>query len=391
MKKIIVIVVVAILLIAGAVTVVKKRKESIANTPTVAPYPLPVEVAEAREERLFIYSHYLGTVIPFYYAEISPRITGNVLLVNVREGDKVNQGQLLATIDDRALREREHAQALEVAGTEAQLAGAKSVYETQLAIYERDEMLQKEGAISLETLQRSKAQRDSVYAQVRSLEEKVKALRNIHQAAALETSYARLYSPIDGVVSKRLQEPGDLAIPGKPILKVECTSNFKVVVQIPQIEMPLMKKGGKVILSEGQNRFEAVITRVYPAVTANTLGTVEIEIPPKAFNIPSGGTVAVDFITGKTEKGVVVPLNALLENQRGSFVFKAEVNTAGSGSTIVKVRALPIRVLGKSTENVCVKGEIKKGDMVIIGDEGKLLRLSDGMIVIPSRFSGRGQ
>jgi RND family efflux transporter MFP subunit len=391
MKKIIVIVVVAILLIAGAVAVVEKRKESIANTPTVAPYPLPVEMAEAREESLFIYSHYLGTVIPFHCAEISPRITGNVLLVNVREGDKVEQGQLLATIDDRALREREHAQALEIAGTEAQLAGAKSVYETQLAIHERDEMLQKEGAISLETLQRSKAQKDSSYAQVKSLDQKIKALTNIHQAAALETSYAGLYSPVNGVVSRRLQEPGDLAIPGKPILKVECTSYFKVVVQIPQIEMPLMKKGTKVILSGGQNKFEAVITRVYPAVTANTLGTVEVDIPPKALNIPSGGTVAVDFITGKTEKGVVVPLNALLENQSGSFVFKAEANTAGSGSAVAKVRGLPVRVLGKSAEDVCVRGEIKKGDKVIIGDEGKLLRLTEGMIVIPSGSSGRGQ
>jgi multidrug efflux pump subunit AcrA (membrane-fusion protein) len=152
-----------------------------------------------------------------------------------------------------------------------------------------------------------------------------------------------------------------------------------------------MKKGSKVILSEGPKKFEAVITRVYPAVTANTLGTVEVDIPPKTLNIPSGGTVAADFITGKTEKGVIVPLNALLENQSGSFVFKAEPNTAGSGSVVAKVRGLPVRVLGKGAENVCVRGDIKKGDKVIIGDEGKLLRLSEGMNVIPSKSSGRGQ
>jgi len=391
MKKIIVVIVVAIFFVAGAVAVVKKRKESIANTPAVPSYSLPVEVAEAKEESLLLSSHYIGTVVPLNYADISPRITGNILSVNAREGDQVSEGQLLVTIDDRALKERENAQVLEVAGTEAQMAGAKSVYETQQAIYERDEMLHKEGAISLEALQRSKAQKDSAYAQVKSLEEKIKALRNIHKASSFETSYARLYSPIDGVVTKRLQEPGDLAIPGKPILKVECTSNFKVVVQIPQIELPLMKKGGQVVLSDGQNRFEAVITRIYPAVTANTLGTIEIEMPPKVSNVPSGGTLAADFVTGKTEKGIVVPLNALLENQRGSFVFKAEVNTAGADSAVAKVKILPIRVLGKSTENVCVKGEIKKGDMVIIGDEGKLLRLSEGMIVIPSGSSGRRQ
>ena len=381
MKKIIV-VAVAILLIAGAVLVVMKKKGSIATTPAMASYPLPVEVAQAEEGSVTTSSHYLGMVVPVNYTDISPRITGNILSVTVREGDRVSKGQLLVAIDERALKERESAQALEVAGAEAQLAGARSVYETQQAIYERDQMLYKEQAISLEALQKSTAQKDAAYAQARSLEEKIKALKNSHNAAAFETSYARLYSPIDGIITKRLQEPGDLAMPGKPVLRVECTTDFKVVVQVPQADMVNMKTGVRVLFVNGGSKIGSSIIRVYPAITVNTLGTIEIPKPKELATIPSGGTVGVEVITGKTAPGILVPLNALLETERGAFIFKAET---AQGENSQKVRVLPVQVLGKNGEYACVKGDIKKGDLVITGDEGKLLRLSEGMAVVASK------
>ncbi len=383
MKKVIAIVI-AIVLIAGAVVVIKKKKEAIARTPVAASYPLPIDAALAKEGSLDISSHYIGTIEPLNYADISPRITGNILAVNVREGDRVRKGQLLVTIDDRQLREKESAQALEIPAARSQLSGAKSVYETQQAVYERDDMLYKAGAISLEALQRSKAQRDSAYAEVKSLEDKIKALKNIYRAASVETSYAMLRSPIDGIVAKRLEEPGDLAVPGKPILKVECTHGFKVVVQIPETEMPLMKKGGRVMLSDGnvrladgsEEKIAVGISRVYPAVDVGTLGTIEIDTPKRPFDMPSGGTVDVDVITGRTDKAMIIPLSALLENQGGSFAYRIEGG---------KVRVLKIQVVGRNGEYAAVKGGLKNGDMVATGDEGKLLRLSDGMTVVPRK------
>ncbi len=375
MKKTIAVIVV-VLLIIGAVVVVKMKKASIEKTPVIAAYPLPVEAAEAREGSISLSSHYLGTLMPVQYADVSPRITGNLLSVTVREGDRVRKGQLLATIDDRALRERESAQSLEIPVTEAQLAGVKSLYETQQAVYARDEMLQKEGAISLEAWQRSRAQRDAAIAQVKSLEEKIKALKNVYQAATIETSYAQLNSPLDGVIAKRLQEPGDLAVPGRPVLRVEGLSAFKVVVQVPQVDLSLMKKGGRAILADGQKKMDAPISRVYPAVTAGTMGTIEIDVLQRPFGVPSGGSVGVDVTTGKTDRGITVPLNALLENQKGTFIYQIENGRA---------KIIAVQVLGKNSETASTKGDIKNGDTVILGDEGKLVRIVDGMSVVPQK------
>jgi RND family efflux transporter MFP subunit len=374
-----------ILIIFAGTWLVIERKKALETTPVMTSLPLPVAIAEAKEGSISMSAHYLGTVLPMNAADISPRITGNILSVTVREGDPVHKGQLLAALDERQLKAKENAQMLDAVGTESQLAGARSVYEAQQAVYDRDDMLYKEGAISLEALQRSKAQRDSSLAQTKSLEEKVKALKNIAGSASTETAYARLLSPIDGVVTKRLQEPGDLAVPGKPILRVEGRSHFRVVVQVPEKDMPLMKKGGAVILSNSGKQ-EALITRVYPAASVGTLGTIEIDILQRPLNIISGGTVGVDVITGKTEPGIVLPLSALLETERGKYIFKVEAGTQGEKDP-AKLKIVPVEVLGKNNENACVKGGIKSGDQIITGDEGKLLKLSDGMAVAPSGSS----
>lgn len=376
MKKKVIIIVVVVLLLIGAVVVIKNKKASIAKTPAVTVYPLPVEVADAREGNIFVSSHYLGTVVPYHYAEVAPRITGNILTVNVREGDAVHKGQILAAIDDRALKERESAQELDITGTEAQLAGARSLYETQEGIFGRDEMLYKEEAISREAFDRSKAQKDAAYAQLKSLEEKVKSLRKIYNASSVETSYARLASPLDGVVARRYQEPGDLAVPGKPVVRVEGVSQFKVVVQVAQAEVGLMKRGGQVMLSDGKNRMETTITRIYPAVGGSALGTIEMDMPKRPFDVPSGATVGADVVTGKTERGIVIPLNALLENRLGSFAYKIEGN---------KIKVITVSVLGKNNDYAAVSGEVKAGDVVAIGDEGKLMRLNDGMAVLSQK------
>ncbi|MGB9712102.1 MAG: efflux RND transporter periplasmic adaptor subunit [Dissulfurimicrobium sp.] len=375
MKKIIAILV-ALVLIGGAIFVIKKKKDMIARTPAVAAYPLPVEAAVATRGDFEISSHYLGTIQPFNYADIAPRITGSIISVRVREGDVVHKGDVLVIIDDRELREKEQAQALQVAAARSQLAGVKSACETQQAIFERDETLYKEGAISKEAFERSRAQRDLAVAQVKSLEDNINALQNIQRAQAVETSYAVLSSPMDGVVAKRLAEPGDLAVPGRSIVRVEGTDRFKLVVQIPETEMPLMKKGGKVVLSNGKDSFNALISRVYPAVGTGTLGSIEIDLTKRPFDCPSGGTVGVDVITGDIPNATIVPLNALLEDQSGSFVYKIEVNN---------IKVLKVAVLGKNADHAAIRGDIKDGDMVVTGDEGKLMRLSGNMTVIPQK------
>ena len=97
-------------------------------------------------------------------------------------------------------------------------------------------------------------------ATVDAYEESIKGLSMNSAAAATQAGYSRLRAPFHGVVTRRWMEPGDLAVPGKPILTVEKVSPYKVTVQVPQEEMEGLKPGGKAHLGYGDRVTTAAIS-----------------------------------------------------------------------------------------------------------------------------------
>lgn len=308
---------------------------------------------------------------PFTAVELSSRIPANVLSINVREGDHVKKGQLLVTLDQRDLREKLLSQKATLAALQAGIAGTQSLLATQESVFQRDEVLHKNGAISTEAFERSRAQRDALRAQLEESRHRIEAQKALVNVTQVELSYTQLTAPIDGVVAKRLMEPGDLAGIGKPILRLEAEDAFRVSVQVPQNQVHIFKVGEKVRLSNGTERLEAHISRIYPAVTNGTLGTVEIDLKERPFGLPSGASVPVELITGAVQ-GLIVPLDALLINTNGAFVYEVKNG---------RIHVVPVTVSAKNTQFACIGGELSAGASVVIADEGKLMRLNEGMEV----------
>lgn len=379
MKKIIAVIVV-LALIAVATLVVIKKKQQIANTPTVSSQPLPVKTAQVRHGLLEVSSNYLGVIQPFTAVDVSPRVLGHILNIEVREGDRVRRGQVLVTLDDRDLQNKLLAQRESLAALQAGIAGIQSLLATQESIFQRDEVLHKNGAISTEAFERSRSQRDALHAQLEEAKRRIEAQKALVNATQVELSYTRLNAPIDGVVAKRLMEPGDLAVIGKPILRLEAEDAFKVVVQVPQDQVNAFRIGAKVRLSNGTEQMEARISRIYPAVTNGTLGTVEIDLKARPFGLPSGSSVPVELITEEVE-GLILPLDALLINTDRAFVYEVKNG---------RIHGVPVTILAKNAHFACIKGEISAGAQVVIADEGKLMRLNEGMEVIAGN-SVKGQ
>jgi len=370
MKKLIAVLVI-LALIAGAALVVIKKKQQLANTPTVPSYPLPVKTASVNSGRLELTVGYLGVLQAFTAVDLSSRISAHILSINVREGERVSKGQLLITLDDRDLQEKLLSQKANLAALQASLAGIQSLFATQESVFQRDEVLHKNGAISTEAFERSRSQRDALRAQVEETKRRIEAQNALVKATQVELSYTRLTAPIDGVVAKRLMEPGDLAVMGRPILHLEAQDAFKVAVQVPQNQVNTFKTGERVRLSNGTEQMEARISRIYPAVTNGTLGTVEIDLKIRPFGLPSGASVPVELFTGEVE-GLIVPLNALLINTDRAFVYEVKNS---------RIHVVPVEILGKNAQFACIKGEIPAGASVVVADEGKLMRLNEGMEV----------
>ena len=278
MKRIVIFVLVVVLLFVGGIALVTKKQGEIAGLAKPQFPPPAVEVASVAEGDLEVTVHYLGNIVPFTRSDISSRISGNILTIARREGDAVRQGEEIVTIDDRELADRIVAVNAEVLSTRQKLAGAQSVYDTQKSIYKRDVMLQKAGAISQEALDRSRAALDSAKAAADAYEESLKGLAMNTAMTRTQAGYAHLTAPFDGVVSRRWNEPGDLAVPGKPILTIEKRSPYKVLAQVPQEELAWIHPGTPIHLRNGDQRIEAAVNRVYPALGKNMLATVEVLI-----------------------------------------------------------------------------------------------------------------
>ena len=210
-----------------------------------------MQVAPVSQGTLELTAHYLGSIEPFTRSDLSARISGNILTISKREGDSVRQGETLVTIDDRELLDRAVAVDAEVLATRQKLAGAQSAYTTQKAVYERDVVLHKAGAVSQEALERSRAAMDGAKATVDAYGESLKGLAMNTAVAKTQAGYARITAPFSGVVSRRWSEPGDLAAPGKPILTIEKTSPYKVLAQVPQEELSGIRPGTSVRLTNG--------------------------------------------------------------------------------------------------------------------------------------------
>lgn len=374
MKRIVVFALIAVLLAVGGISLVKRKQEGIARLAKPQSPPPAVDVAPVTEGTLDVTVHYLGSIVPLTRIDLSSRITGNILAIAKREGDAVRKGEGLVTIDDRELSDRIVAVNAEVLSTRQKLAGAQSVYETQKSIYERDVVLEKAGAISKEALDRSHAALDSAKAVVDASEESLKGLAMNTAMARTQAGYARLTAPFEGVVSRRWAEPGDLAVPGKPILTIEKRSPYKVLAQVPQEGLAEIRRGTPVHLRNADRRIDASVNRVYPALGKSMLATVEVLTASSPFDLPSDATIGMDLVVHRV-KGLIVPEQAVVKNARGAFAYMVKDGA---------VRLVPVKILGSGNGRAAVSGGLRAGDRVAVAQENKLLTLVGGGRITPA-------
>ncbi len=364
--KTIAILILLLILAAGGIRVIKKKKEALHKTPPPSRLSVLVRAVKPEPGVFPVMQKYLGTIKAKISAEIAPRISGRIFEVRVREGQEVKQGELLAVIDDRQIQDK-------IDEIKARLAAAQTSYRTKQGIFQRDKALFKAKAISRERLDISKANHDAARAEVAALKAALGAQKT-------ELTYARLYAPFDGLVTRRFQDPGDLALSGRPVLSLEKPSaGYLVKVKVPQAEIPLLKKGAGVLIGlEGRaglpapasenTWIKASISRVYPAIAAGTLGAVEIDLDQRPFGLPTGATVTAVIEMGHV-KGLRIPVRGLLENVDSVYVYLVDKEN--------KVHIKKTKPLYKERDWAIVpEGSIPFGFNVIVAQESALLRLN---------------
>lgn len=176
-------------------------------------------VATVEEKKLPRLLRWPGTVQATATARIAPKIAGRILTL-VELGSFVNKDQELARLDDREIRAR-------LKAAQAQLAASRAEAERAHADAARMRRLFAQEAATERDLEQVEAASRAASARVREAQHQVEAA----QAQLAET---RLIAPFSGNVTERLANPGDLAIPGQPILGLQNPDRLEVKSHIPE-------------------------------------------------------------------------------------------------------------------------------------------------------------
>ncbi len=279
-------------------------------------------------------SELTGNILPYAENSITPAMSARIDRILVDVGSRVGQGQVLAKMDETQFSQAE----VQLNNLEADLARYQKLYE--------------EGGIS-------KQQLDQLVTQVSVSKHAIDNLKVNTQ----------LTSPIPGVVTERNYDPGDVYMPGKPILTVMQIDRVKVLVNVSESYFPEVKQGMsvdvKLDLYPGEV-FPGKVTLIHPAIDAGTRTfTTEITIPNGNSKLRPGMFARVTLHFG-TEEHVLVP-DVAVQKQVGSNERFAYVVTNG----IAQRRTLQVgRVIGNQYE---ILSGINEGEQVVIAGAQKLL------------------
>ena len=361
--------VLAVVAVAGLLVVRHARVKELDQAPVLAQSAAAVQVAAVRRGTVASVDHVLGEVYGADEAEVAPQVAGQVVTVTVREGAPVAAGDVLARLDARELDDG-------VAAGQADVESARAAYGAQTAATARDRVLFVNKAIAQEQWEGSRALRAAATGRLEV------ARRHLDQART-RLGYAVVRAPFSGVVSARLADPGDLALSGKPLFKVVRQSAVRVRGAIPSALAAVLRPGTPVELALGGTALPATVARVFPAMDASHLGTFEVDVANPSVGLVAGATVGVDLHL-RTGSGLVVPLDALLEGDAGTFTYVVDAGRDGRQT----LRMVPVRVSTRSQDEAVVAGGLGEGDRVVVARPSRLMELAAGMTVTPTPVPG---
>lgn len=303
-------------------------------------------------------------------ANVSSILDYKVAEVLVAEGDRVEQGQVLATLDVEE----------DTATDDTARQQARITLEEAKRVYENNQILFEAGAIS-----------ESDYLQSKSAYESAQVAAN---APSPQTSRedSRITSPIAGIVTRVNINVGRYAsdtVDREPMFVVEDLDHLQMKVSASEYDIGSIRVGQSVEISAevlGKQTVPGVVSYISPTGESKGDGTTAMVIPvlidvdKGESNLIAGVTARAEILVEEKQNVLTVPLDAILEDpstgelsvfvvQADSTLRQVQVETGLEGDFNIEI----------------VSGELKEGDQVVLG---ATFDLTDGMTVLADAAAG---
>lgn len=304
-----------------------------------------------------------GKVFPEIEVKVSPDISGEIVELNVQEGDSVKRGQVLARIyadiystqRDQAAATVTQQQAM-VENSSAQLEALRATLDAARNAYNRQKKLLDDKVISpseFETAQSTfltaQANYNAALQSIRSGQAGVQGAQANLQRANKDVGRATITAPMEGVVSLLAVKKGERVVgtaqmAGTEMMRIADMSRIEVRVDVGENDVPKVHLGDSAIIEVDaytNRKFKGIVTQIASsskgtatgaAATANDVTNYEVRIAlladsykdlidpkrPKAFPFRPGMNASADIQTKRHENVLSVPINAVTTREKGS-------------------------------------------------------------------------
>lgn len=244
-----------------------------------------------------------------HQSTVSAQIAGRIVDIRFDVGDRVQKGDVIVRIDERAASQAQAASEAQVRSAEATLANARAQFERSRQLFAQKFI--------------SQAALDKAEADFKAAESQMKAMLAGAGQAATERSFATIVAPYSGVVAARHVQLGEMATPGKPIMTGFDPSTLRVVATVASAQLPSIQaaSGARIEIPSANRWIEARSITVVPSADPRTHSTqVRIDLPEDVRGVYPGVFARAHFVVGKAPR-LMAPREAILRRSELTAVY----------------------------------------------------------------------
>ncbi|BCZ45063.1 hemolysin secretion protein D [Clostridium gelidum] len=379
--KKIVICAVVIIAVIGAI-VVKNKISSNAKTANVAVTvsKTAVEGQNAKMSEKNSGDTYKANLEAYQQGIINSKISAKVVSVSVENGQYINQGDTIATLDDQDIQNNINTAQAQLQINEQQLNSAqvsmekfkinvddaKRNYDRQKALLEKKAISQMDFETAEKTLNTAQADYNSGNANIETSKANIEAQKVSIQKYQSDLTNTVIKSPISGVISDKALNIGQMTSPGTVLAKANDISSVYATIQVPQDKISSVKIGqAATVTVDGIDKtYDGVIQNMdLSADTSSRVFNCKIKIDNGDKSLLPGIFGKVQLISEQKTEIITIPINALVGSEGNYSVF---INDNG------KAKKQKITIGETDENNVEITSGVKDGDIVICSNTSSL-------------------
>ena len=288
-------------------------------------------------------SRYVGVIEPAHRTPLSMQISGRVVSVSVRNGDRVRQGQVILQLDDTQAKNA-------LQGAEASLKHAQDGFTRAKQVHEK-------GVITDQKMV--------------EIESQLTQAQSVYDAALQHLNECTLKAPCSGIIDGMEVELGQTIVPGTKLCSVLDVSAFSVRFTVPEKEMPRLQAAGSTLQGEVEC---AAIDSVLPIIVTqkSVVGNPVTHTYDVVARIRGGADVLMTGMVAKVnlqgelqvdETEIIIPARCVQLKKTGHTVWLIEQGRAVRKDIVVD---------GYQADGIRVIDGLQEGDTLIVDGYQKL-------------------